>query len=58
MYPEDFHWRAKHFDRLCGTSKVRNAIMSSSSLDALRNQWQVELKSFKKIREKYLIYRD
>jgi uncharacterized protein YbbC (DUF1343 family) len=58
MYPDQFEWRTRHFDRLCGTSKVRNAIMSGSSLDALRNQWQAKLTSFKKIREKYLIYRD
>ncbi|MBN2316402.1 MAG: DUF1343 domain-containing protein [Sedimentisphaerales bacterium] len=58
MYPDDFQWRAGHFDRLCGTSDVRNAIIGGSSLDELRNKWQTELASFKKIRNKYLIYRD
>jgi uncharacterized protein YbbC (DUF1343 family) len=58
LYPDDFQWRAAHFDRLCGTSKVRNAIISGDSLDKLRNNWQTELTSFKKIRDKYLIYRD
>lgn len=57
-YPDDFQWRAGHFDRLCGTSDVRNAIINGSSLDELRSKWQAELTSFKKIRDKYLIYRD
>jgi len=58
LYPGEFQWRVGHFDRLCGTSAVRKAITNGSSLDALRNQWQAELTSFKKIRESYLIYRD
>ena len=58
MYPDQFEWRTRHFDRLCGTSKVRNAIKRCSSINALRNQWQPELTSFKKMRDRYLIYRD
>ena len=58
LYPKDFQWRAAHFDRLCGTSEIRNAITSDDSLDELRNKWQAELTSFKKIRDQYLIYRD
>ena len=58
LYPGEFQWRAGHFDRLCGTSAVRQAITNGSSLDALRNEWQAELTSFKKIRDRYLIYRD
>jgi len=58
MYPDDFQWRTGHFDRLCGTSDVRKAIVNGSSLDDLRNKWQTELTSFRNIRNKYLIYRD
>ncbi|MFH1716237.1 MAG: DUF1343 domain-containing protein [Planctomycetota bacterium] len=58
MYPNDFQWKAPHFDRLCGTSKIRNAITGGASLSELRNQWQVELETFRKTRDKYLIYRD
>jgi uncharacterized protein YbbC (DUF1343 family) len=58
MYPGKFQWKARHFDRLCGTSAVRDAITSGASLDSLRSKWQVELESFLKIRDKYLIYRD
>jgi beta-N-acetylhexosaminidase len=58
MYPQDFQWREKHFDRLCGTSKIRDAITNHLSLNDLRKKWQLELKSFQKIRKKYLIYPD
>ena len=58
MYPDQLKWRASHFDRLCGTSKIRNAITGNSSLDILQNKWQKELESFLKIRAEYLIYPD
>jgi uncharacterized protein YbbC (DUF1343 family) len=58
LYPNQLKWRANHFDRLCGTSKIRNAITGNSSLDALQNRWQKELESFLKIRAGYLIYPD
>jgi uncharacterized protein YbbC (DUF1343 family) len=56
MYPDEFQWRASHFDRLCGTSAIREAITSRSSLKKLREGWQGELKSFFLIRNKYLMY--
>jgi beta-N-acetylhexosaminidase len=58
MYPDQFEWKAAHFDRLCGTSKIRNAITSHSSLDVLHNKWRKELESFLVIRAGYLIYPD
>jgi len=56
MYPDNFQWRAGHFDRLCGTSEIREAITNRSSLKELRDGWQAELKSFLQIRNKYLMY--
>jgi uncharacterized protein YbbC (DUF1343 family) len=56
MYPDAFQWKAGHFDRLSGTSLIRRAIVNHSSLERLREDWQAELKSFLKIRKKYLIY--
>jgi uncharacterized protein YbbC (DUF1343 family) len=58
LYPKQFKWRASHFDRLCGTSKIRSTITGNSSLDALHNKWRKELESFLKIRAEYLIYPD
>jgi uncharacterized protein YbbC (DUF1343 family) len=56
MYPDKFQWRSEHFDRLCGTSAIREAVTNRSSLEELRETWQVELKSFLQIRNKYLMY--
>jgi len=56
MYPDAFRWRAQHFDRLCGTSVIREAITTQSSLEKLREKWQVGLKNFLRIRDKYLMY--
>jgi uncharacterized protein YbbC (DUF1343 family) len=58
MYPRDLEWRTSHFDRLCGTSTVREAIASGRSADELRDNWKPALQSFLKIRDKYLIYRE
>ncbi len=57
-YPRDFEWKAAHFDRLCGTSTIREAITNRSSSSELRDKWQPALESFRKIRDKYLIYRE
>jgi len=56
MYPDAFQWRAQHFDRLCGTSVIREAITAQSSLEKLREKWQVGLKNFLRTRDKYLMY--
>ena len=58
LYPDRFEWRASHFNRLCGTSKIRSAIVGRSSLDVLQNKWRKELEAFLKIRAGYLIYPD
>jgi uncharacterized protein YbbC (DUF1343 family) len=55
-YPDAFQWKAKYFDRLCGTSVIREAITTQSSLEKLREKWQVGLKDFLEMRKKYLIY--
>jgi uncharacterized protein YbbC (DUF1343 family) len=58
MYPDKFEWKIGHFDRLCGTPKVRQAISSGTSLKELLAGWQAKLESFQRIRKKYLIYPD
>jgi len=58
MYPETLQWKTQHFDHLCGTSSVRQAITARSSLEKLRNRWEPELKSFLEVRKKYLVYPD
>jgi uncharacterized protein YbbC (DUF1343 family) len=57
MYPNEFQWRQAHFDRLCGTSAVREAITKGTDFKTLEMQWQEDLAAFRKIRQRYLLYR-
>jgi uncharacterized protein YbbC (DUF1343 family) len=56
IYPGAFQWKAPHFDRLCGTSAIREAIVNQSSSAQLRESCKSGLHSFLQIRKKYLIY--
>jgi len=57
MYPENFQWKIKHFDRLCGTDTIRRTIERQQSISELKTQWKKETQEFNKIRKKYLIYK-
>ncbi len=56
MDPEQFAFRASHFDRLCGTDRIRKAIEAGQLLDPLRRDWQADLHRFEAVRERYLLY--
>ena len=56
MYPRNLEWKVAHFDHLCGTSAIREAIAGGRSVDELRTAWKPALQSFLKIRNRYLIY--
>ncbi len=45
-----------YFDKLAGTDELRKQIVSGMSEKEIRDSWKEDLKKFKKIREKYLIY--
>ncbi len=49
-------WLQTHFDRLAGTDLLRQAIDAGVGADEIRNGWQEELDTFKRVREQYLIY--
>lgn len=57
-YPDAFEWKSEHFDRLCGTSEIREAIIRKTPLETLKERWQADLKLFLQIRAKYLMYPD
>jgi beta-N-acetylhexosaminidase len=56
MYPDSFQWRSEHFDHLCGTSDIREAITKGTPLEKLKERWQPELQVFLQVRAKYLLY--
>ena len=60
-YRDDFSWRLPkggihNFDRLAGTNLIREAIDEGCTIQQLLDSWEPELKSFKKIQERYKIY--
>jgi uncharacterized protein YbbC (DUF1343 family) len=47
-----------YFDKLAGTSSLREQIVAGKSESEIRQSWQPGLEKFKKIRKKYLLYPD
>lgn len=55
--PENFKWREKAFDRLCGTPEVRLMLNKGKTPEEIISSWQKDQNNFKKIRSKYLLYK-
>ena len=53
---EDFF--NNYFDKLAGTDKIRKEILAGRSAIVIQASWKKEVQAFKKIRKKYLLYRD
>jgi len=47
-----------YFDRLAGTSELREQIIAGKSEKEIRKSWQEDIDRYKKIRKKYLLYPD
>lgn len=56
MHPDQFEWNAAHFDRLCGTATIREAITLGTSPEQLRPTWEAACKSFREAGRKYFLY--
>jgi len=56
IYPTNFEWRTRHFDRLCGTDIFRKEIDNHSNLNLTIMSQQSDLLRFNKLREKYFLY--
>ena len=46
------------FDKLAGTDQLRKQILAGKDIDEIKRSWQHDLKEFKKMRKKYLLYPD
>ena len=44
------------FDKLAGTDKLRKQIISGKSSKEIKKSWKADLKEFKNVRKKYLLY--
>ncbi len=58
MAPEKFEWRADHFDRLCGTAAIREAIANRELLPPLCEKYRADCESFQRISRPHLLYPD
>ncbi len=65
LYPSEFKWKnppyeyvfdRNPFDVIAGTNKIRNLIENGNSMEDIKLSWQEDVKDFKKLREKYLLY--
>lgn len=55
--PEKEEFFNNFFDKIAGTDKLRKQIILGKTAAVIKESWQKELENFKKIREKYLIYK-
>jgi len=51
--PEDYF-----FNKLAGNAELMQQIIAGRSADEIRKSWQPKLEAFKKIRKKYLLYKE
>ncbi len=57
LYPVQFVIRPRRLDELVGTSDTRRAILRGDDGDRIVRSWSDEVKEFRSIRKKYLLYR-
>jgi uncharacterized protein YbbC (DUF1343 family) len=55
-YPEKEKFFTGYFDKLAGTSALRQQIKDGLSEEEIRKTWQKDLDTYKTIRQKYLMY--
>jgi uncharacterized protein YbbC (DUF1343 family) len=56
MYPREFSWEGKHFDRLIGNGVTRFDIERGESWENISGKWQVPLRAFLNQRERFFLY--
>nr|WP_288808191.1 DUF1343 domain-containing protein [uncultured Sphingobacterium sp.] len=53
-----FFARPEFFDKLAGTDQLRKQIIAGESEMQIRDSWAADLKAYKQMRKKYLLYTD
>lgn len=56
QHPNDFEFRETHFDRLAGSSTLRQALLDGTSCDDIVGEWHCISEEFRVRREPYLLY--
>ena len=57
-YPEKEKFFTAFFEKLAGTNQLREQIENGLTADEIHYSWQKDIIAFKKIRKKYLLYKD
>ncbi len=57
-YPTKDAFFTNFFDQLAGNATVRQDLLKGNDSDKVRATWEAEVKNFKLIRKKYLLYKD
>lgn len=57
-FEDKFFSRAEFFDKLAGTDQLRKQIIAGKTEAQIRDSWKEELKDYKIMRKKYLLYKD
>ncbi len=58
LYPDKKAFFNSFFEKVAGTSLLKNQIIADKTEQEIRASWQPEIAAFKKIRKKYLLYPD
>ncbi|MGD2218168.1 MAG: DUF1343 domain-containing protein [Gemmatimonadales bacterium] len=53
---ERWEWKVAHFDRLAGTTRLRERIEAGAQLADVTSDWPAQLAAFNEIRARYLLY--
>ncbi len=57
LYPNDFKFRKNWLDKLFGNRNLTKMLKNNSTPNEIFETWNSELEDFKKLREKYLLYK-
>lgn len=58
MAPDKDKFFNSFFEKLAGTDQLRKDIVAGKTAEQIRESWQEEVSEFKRLRRKYLLYKD
>lgn len=56
LHPQEFAWRAEHFDRLAGSGRLRQALANGEPIESITCSWREGIEAFKRARGPCLLY--
>jgi uncharacterized protein YbbC (DUF1343 family) len=56
LYPKNFEFHETYFDKIMGTSRIREALEKGARVEDIIQSYEEELINFSKLRKPYLLY--